>query len=76
VNSEFKIGDRFFLKEIGSCLTLSSYNKCNGIWRADWKVPDSVIIVPEQLERLKFYDMTMIKINDDKHLLELQLRYG
>lgn len=74
--SKFNVGDRFFLVERGTYFILIFYNTDNDFWDVQWS--DSrfkTSIYPEELERLRYFSFNLIKIKDDKHLLELQLKY-
>jgi hypothetical protein len=79
-----KIGDRYFNLSVGSnftYFTLKHYDVILDLWRIklfgnvnDIAANDS-FIYPEEIERLQWFGHNLIKVEDDRHLLALQMRY-
>lgn len=72
----FNSGDRFFIIETKKSFTLQLYDKDRDAWIGERGISHGYLrIHQEELDKLKFFSYNLIRIKDDKHLLELQLRY-
>jgi hypothetical protein len=69
----FKVGDAYFMPELGRWFRLTLYDKNLDVWRT---TGDRTYIYPEELQRLKWFSYQLIKVEDEKHLLALQLKFN
>lgn len=73
--AEFNIGDRFYCGNSGY-FTLTESTPIG--WKVYWNLHDSLtgIVYTYELEKLELFGSKLTKINSEKHLLELNLKYG
>lgn len=80
MNEKYKPGDRFFSTfDATYCTLINTHANSAGYtnaWSIEWSNgagPDLIFI--HELDNLKIFNVELIKIKDDKHLFELQLKY-
>ena len=74
---DYFVGDKFF--DINSRTYFELEHKKANHWIVRWHPYDygTGMIYEDELDALKLFDeYVIIKIKDDKHLLQLELKYG